>query len=1117
MANTLRFKRGLASGIPTGVAGEPLFTTDTFDLYIGNGTTNTRFQKYIASGTTSQLLRGDGSLLTMPIVLTSPANGEVLKYNGTNWVNSSDAGITGSGASGQVAYFTGATTQAGNNNLFWNNSSIRLGIGLNAPSTTFHTRGASSDIMSNIVTFDKYDSAGTDLHQLVIGIDSVTNYVNFYSTGNNNGGFIFTRGGTEMARFFPSTGNFGINTGASDSGQRLQVTGDTLLKGSGNTSGTNALLVENSDGSDLFIARNDGSIFLTANTGARIYPSIAISGVEIGATGLAFDGRAVTRTAASSSFWFFVSNNSTAATQSLMNFGGGFTPTSGTATWNSTLINTTINQTGGANGITRGLYVNPTLTAAADWRSIEWSNNTGWGLYGAGTAPNLLGGSLRVDGNVSIGSAPSTSRLLNITKNISGAVTSYGSIILSTVQSDVTNSARVYYSEVGTAAAAFTLPDLNHFFAVQGTFGAGSSVTNQYGFRVFSNLTGATNNWAFYGDLAAATGRWNLYMNGTATNYLNGSLLIGSTTDSGEKLQVTGTMKVTGATEIRSNLFIGVDSSANGRIYLYNATNTGRGELYYDGTNNYFRIESTYGGSGTFRPMAFWTGGALRATLDASGNLGLAVTPSATSGGYKNVQNGNAVMMGSTSDAAAYWNANATFNSGWKYIATGASSRYEQGLGSHYWFTAPTGTTGNAITFTQAMTLFATNNLAIGSTSDSGEKLQVNGTSIFRNDMQLSKTTASLAEFIINDGFTSSTTTESRLRVQANTTQGYFIAQGPLHSTYKIQGPGDVSIYKSGTDGNITILNDRSTGNIVMAAGGSSTAHFTIASTGAATFSSSVTAGGNLLLTNGTAASIGAINLIRTGTSPVASRMTFGTDGTGYQFAIAKNVTGTVTDLVTILDSGAATFSSSIQATTAIAIGTTPDTNNPFKILKNLNTTVGIKFENTNTSSLAFSAVQLGTDITGGTAFTNLVYGSSGTSEAGVFKPSGTALINTGSGGLNFLAVSQPIRFFTSTGNGTLRASITNDGDFTQFNGTNPSASTTDAFRMYSADVTAGNAAPHFRTENGAVIKLYQETTAVGNSTISVGGGSAVLDDTQFGGYTLRQVVKALQNQGILA
>lgn len=48
-----------------------------------------------------------------------------------------------------------------------------------------------------------------------------------------------------------------------------------------------------------------------------------------------------------------------------------FNPTSGTATMNVANINPTINQTGGASGITRGLYINPTLTAAAAWRAIE--------------------------------------------------------------------------------------------------------------------------------------------------------------------------------------------------------------------------------------------------------------------------------------------------------------------------------------------------------------------------------------------------------------------------------------------------------------------------------------------------------------------------------------------------------------------------------------------------------------------------------------------------------------------------------------------------------------------------------------------------------------------------
>jgi hypothetical protein len=51
------------------------------------------------------------------------------------------------------------------------------------------------------------------------------------------------------------------------------------------------------------------------------------------------------------------------------------------------------------------------------------------------------------------------------------------------------------------------------------------------------------------------------------------------------------------------------------------------------------------------------------------------------------------------------------------YITTGAASYYEQSNGSHLWYTAASGTAGNAITFTQAMTLTAAGNLAVGTTS----------------------------------------------------------------------------------------------------------------------------------------------------------------------------------------------------------------------------------------------------------------------------------------------------------------------------------------------------------------------------------------------------------------
>jgi hypothetical protein len=71
-----------------------------------------------------------------------------------------------------------------------------------------------------------------------------------------------------------------------------------------------------------------------------------------------------------------LATTSTTGTNHFVSILPSFTPTSGTTIWNAALINPTINQTGGANGITRGLYINPTLTAAADFRAIEVTAGT---------------------------------------------------------------------------------------------------------------------------------------------------------------------------------------------------------------------------------------------------------------------------------------------------------------------------------------------------------------------------------------------------------------------------------------------------------------------------------------------------------------------------------------------------------------------------------------------------------------------------------------------------------------------------------------------------------------------------------------------------------------------
>lgn len=80
---------------------------------------------------------------------------------------------------------------------------------------------------------------------------------------------------------------------------------------------------------------------------------------------------------------------------------GTFAPTSGTATFTLQSISGTINQTGGASGITRGLYIKPTLTAAVDFRALEAitrnnANDTLLRLYNGTTTPLLVKGDNKI-------------------------------------------------------------------------------------------------------------------------------------------------------------------------------------------------------------------------------------------------------------------------------------------------------------------------------------------------------------------------------------------------------------------------------------------------------------------------------------------------------------------------------------------------------------------------------------------------------------------------------------------------------------------------------------------------------------------------------------------------
>jgi hypothetical protein len=128
---------------------------------------------------------------------------------------------------------------------------------------------------------------------------------------------------------------------------------------------------------------------------------------------------------------------------------------------------------------------------------------------------------------------------------------------------------------------------------------------------------------------------------------------------------------------------------------------------------------------------AFYTSGAEAMRLDSSGNLGLGVTPSAASANFVNFQIGDAgCLTGSTASEATYLASNAA--NATTYIVTERAALYTLNNGEHAWSIAPSGTAGNAITFTQAMTLDDSGDLLVGKTATSltvtGSQLNSDGT-----------------------------------------------------------------------------------------------------------------------------------------------------------------------------------------------------------------------------------------------------------------------------------------------------------------------------------------------------------------------------------------------------
>ena len=170
------------------------------------------------------------------------------------------------------------------------------------------------------------------------------------------------------------------------------------------------------------------------------------------------------------------------------------------------------------------------------------------------------------------------------------------------------------------------------------------------------------------------------------------------------------------------------------------------------------------------------TGSAL--VFDGS-NLGVGVTPSAST--LAQFEGGSNFIL--TGRGNVYIGNNVTFNSSFKYIATAAAAQYNISGAEHRWLNAASGTAGNAISFTQAMTLDSSGNLLVGTTSGSwhnliksssgGYALNVFNTNASSGDggMQLRAGTNNTASIVLNAGYQGPSATDT-FRIYGNGTYG---------------------------------------------------------------------------------------------------------------------------------------------------------------------------------------------------------------------------------------------------------------------------------------------------------------------------------------------------------
>jgi hypothetical protein len=366
------------------------------------------------SGTPKVLSDGNGNNLPMEVSTTgvnltgSPTVNSVAIANTTQVAAKQDTLVSGtniktingtsvlgsgnittpnvSGVAGAIQFSNGSAFASDAANLFWDDTNNRLGVGTNAPARPLTVVGSTNDIVAQIDALSNayntqlqlrtYSSNSAEL--LITGNIGTTPSNVGVMGGNTAVGLTLTAFGSNNIQFYTTNSfvpRFRINNDGNIGAGTTSPTAKMHIQGSGSTSATTSLLVQNSAGTTALQVQDN---LTTTLGGSLTMPNF--STINGGTNSISFETGRTIFTATAGTFggqYAFLfndggaTNTATSGTLGRFNLVSRFAPTSGTAVYNTALINPIVNQTGGANGITRGLFIDPTLTAAADFRAIQ--------------------------------------------------------------------------------------------------------------------------------------------------------------------------------------------------------------------------------------------------------------------------------------------------------------------------------------------------------------------------------------------------------------------------------------------------------------------------------------------------------------------------------------------------------------------------------------------------------------------------------------------------------------------------------------------------------------------------------------------------------------------------